>query len=388
MPYTIEPLISKNQAIPSFHELLVPVYKILSHTPLLEAKGDRPLQMNFEQQLKALIFFHLEEHSSGRHLLQALEEDDFAKSEIAPPDGIKRSSFSEAVNHRGLDQLLYVFTKLQSDAAQILPKEHARLGELISIDGSLIDAVLSMQWADYRNGSKKAKVHLGFDINHSIPSKIFLTDGKGDERPFVSKILSPGQTGIMDRYYQCHKNFDSWQTEGKHFVCRIKKSTNKTVIKNNPISHDGIVFYDAIVLLGTPGVSQTEKPVRLVGYRADGKKYWVATDRFDVTAEDIAHMYKLRWNIEIFFGWWKRHLKVYHLIARSPYGLMVQILAGLITYLLLAIYCHNNFNEKVSIKRVRELRFKIKNEACSFDFTTVTKDNFKEQRKNYAYAKT
>ncbi|MGR3302723.1 MAG: transposase, partial [Candidatus Scalindua sp.] len=98
--------------------------------------------------------------------------------------------------------------------------------------------------------------------------------------------------------------------------------------------------------------------------------------------------YKLRWNIEIFFGWWKRHLKIYHLIARSPYGLMVQILAGLITYLLLAIYCHNNFNEKVSIKRVRELRFKIKNEACRFDFTTVTKDNFKEQRKYYAYAKT
>ena len=149
-----------------------------------------------------------------------------------------------------------------------------------------------------------------------------------------------------------------------------------------------IVFYDAIVLLGTPDVSQTEKPVRLVGYRADGKKYWVATDRFDVTAEDIAHMYKLRGNIEIVFGWWKRHLKVYHLIARSPYGLMVQILAGLITYLLLAIYCHNNFNEKVSIKRVRELRFKIKNEACNFDFTTVTKDNFKEQRRNYAYAKT
>jgi len=99
-------------------------------------------------------------------------------------------------------------------------------------------------------------------------------------------------------------------------------------------------------------------------------------------------MYKLRWNIEIFFGWWKRHLNVYHLIARSPYGLMVQILAGLITYLLLAIYCHNNFKEKVSIKRVRELRFKIKNEAALFVFTTVTKHNFKEQSKNYAYAKT
>ena len=42
---------------------------------------------------------------------------------------------------------------------------------------------------------------------------------------------------------------------------------------------------------------------------------------------------------------------------------MVQILAGLITYLLLAIYCREQHNEKVSIKRVRELRIKIQNET-------------------------
>jgi len=394
MPYTIDPL-SKNQVIPSFHELLAPAYKILSHTPPLEAKGDRPLQMTFEHQFKALIFYHLEEYSSGSHLLQILENDDFAKSEIAPPEGIKKSSFSEAINHRGLEQLLYVFEKLQADAAHTLPKEYAHLGDLVSIDGSLIDAVLSMYWADYRDGSKKAKTHLGFDINHSIPSKIFLTDGKGDERPFVSKILSPGQTGIMDRYYQCHKDFDLWQTEGKHFVCRIKRKTHKTVIKTNTVRSDSIVFYDAIVLLGTPNVNQTEKPVRLVGYRVDGKTYWVATDRHDITAEEVTYIYKLRWNIEIFFGWWKRHLKVYHLIARSRYGLTVQLLAGLITYLLIAIYCHKNFNEKVSIKRVRELRIKIKNEvyninfsACKTDWQTSNKNKPKKQKKGYAYAKT
>ena len=387
MPYTIEPR-KKDQAIPSFHKLLIPAYRTLFHAPPLEAKGDRPLQMPFEHQLKALIFYHLEEYSSGSHLIQALEEDDFARKEIAPPDGIKKSSFFEAVNHRGLEQLLYIFEKLQADAAQTLPKEYAHLGNLVSIDGSLIDAVLSMHWADYRDGSKKAKVHLGFDINHSIPSKIFLTDGKGDERPFVSKILSPGQTGIMDRYYQCHRDFDLWQTEGKHFVCRIKKTTNKTVIETHPVSSGSLVFYDATVLLGTPHVNQTKKPVRLVGYRVDGKKYWVATDRYDITAEEVACIYKLRWDIEIFFGWWKRHLKVYHLIARSQYGLMVQILAGLITYLLIAIYCHNNFKEKVSIKRVRELRIKIKNEIRKFDFDPSTKNNFKEQRKIHAYAKT
>ena len=83
--------------------------------------------------------------------------------------------------------------------------------------------------------------------------------------------------------------------------------------------------------------------------------------------EQIALVYKLRWNIESFFAWWKRHLRVYHLIARTPYGVMVQMLGGLITYLLLAIYCHETHGEKVSIERVRELRIKIRNEAAMTD---------------------
>lgn len=95
------------------------------------------------------------------------------------------------------------------------------------------------------------------------------------------------------------------------------------------------VFFDTMVLLGTPNINQTKKPIHLVGYNIDGKSYWVATDRFDLLAEQVALIYKLRWDIESFFAWWKRHLNVYHLFARSKNGLMVQILSGLITYLLL-----------------------------------------------------
>lgn len=72
-----------------------------------------------------------------------------------------------------------------------------------------------MHWADYRKGSKKAKGHFGFDINHQIPTKVHLTDGNGPERPFVSVMLSKGQTGIMDRGYQSHKVFDLLQKEKK-----------------------------------------------------------------------------------------------------------------------------------------------------------------------------
>lgn len=60
---------------------------------------------------------------------------------------------------------------------------------------------------------------------------------------------------------------------------------------------------------------------------------------------------------------WKRHLKVYHPIARSEFGLMLQILAGLITYLLRAIDCQENYNEKISISPARELRIQMMNES-------------------------
>lgn len=82
-------------------------------------------------------------------------------------------------------------------------------------------------------------------------------------------------------------------------------------------------------------------------------------------------------------------MKVYHLIARSKYGLMVQILGGLITYLLMAIYCREQFNEEVSIKRVRELRSIILNELFNSqdEIDKIENQIFKEQYKP-SYAKT
>lgn len=380
--------IARKHALYSYKKFIKPLKKVLSNTPVLKSRGNKPLQMTFEDQLNGLIYFHLQEFKSGRHLMQVLEKDKFAREVIAPKDGIKKSSFFEAINSRGLKQLMYVFNELQTKASQVLPRKHTEYGDLVAIDGSLINAVLSMHWADYRDGSKKAKVHVGFDLNHSIPAKIFLTDGKSAERPYVEQILDPGQTGVIDRGYQSYKDFDKWQNEEKHFVCRIKGNAKKTVIKANEISKDSIVFYDAIVLLGTKGINQTEKEVRVVGYRIGSTNYWVATDRFDLSAEQIAAVFKLRWDIESFFSWWKRYLKVYHIIARSEYGLMVQMIAGLITYLLLAIYCHEQYNEKVSIKRVRELRINIQNESRNFYGDSLNSLGTSIQNNHHLYAKT
>lgn len=110
-----------------------------------------------------------------------------------------------------------------------------------------------MYWADYRKNDRKAKVHLAFDLNRSIPRKIYLTDGKAGERPFAMEILSHGQTGVMDRGYQCHKNFDLLQEQNKYFLCRIQDKTEITIIKETKVPPNTMFFFDALVLLGVKG---------------------------------------------------------------------------------------------------------------------------------------
>jgi hypothetical protein len=149
-----------------------------------------------------------------------------------------------------------------------------------------------------------------------------------------------------------------------YFICRLKASSRKTVLRTNATDPDSHIFDDAVVLLSTQDSNQTKREVRVIGYKVDSKSYWVATNRFELSAEQVVLIYKLRWTIESFFAWWKRHLKVYQLIARNPYGLLRQILAGLITSLLQAIYCHEEHGEIVSIKRVRELHNNICNETA------------------------
>jgi hypothetical protein len=67
---------------------------------------------------------------------------------------------------------------------------------------------------------------------------------------------------------------------------------------------------------------------------------------------------------------------------------MVQILAGLITYLLLAIHCHKNYQEKVSIRRVRQLRTAIENELRSMPDDDFDESNVKDQKLQFVDAKT
>ena len=62
-----------------FNKFIAPLLKILTKAPKLLPRGDRPLKMSFDEQLKALIHFHLQEHKSGRQLVEDINTNEFAK---------------------------------------------------------------------------------------------------------------------------------------------------------------------------------------------------------------------------------------------------------------------------------------------------------------------
>ncbi len=348
---------------PTFSMLMSPLETILTEITPLESTSNRCITFTFDYQLKSLIYYHTEEFTSAQALLEEMQaEDSFAHHNLVPETGLGESTFYEANASRGLTQMLEVFGKLVKKASKRSGVVHAQLGDLVAIDGSLIDATLSMIWADYRDSKNKAKVHLGFDLNRGIPRKLYLTEGKGGERPFVSCILESGQTGVMDRGYQDHSRFDEWIDEKKHFVARLKNNTNWEVLEKLPFDKNSKVFFFAKVQLGDEN-HRMQHPVYLVGFRVGKKTFWVATDRADLTPAEIAFIYSLRWEIEKLFSWWKRHLKVYHLISRDRHGMLLQLLSGLITYLLLVLYCYQLYGEKPSIRRLRELRRRIRKET-------------------------
>jgi len=342
--------------------LIAPLEAQLPYLPPLVSGSNRPLEFTFDFQVRALVYYHTETFTSAQDLLQAAHDDPVVNRLIVPATGLGESTFYEANATRGSQQMLALVDRLSKKVSRRLKVAHLALGELVALDGSLIEASLSMRWAEYSSSQRKAKAHVGFDLNQGRPRQLALTAGNGAERPFVSTFLAPGETGVVDRGYVDYHLFDTWIDEGKHFVARIRKNAQRELLEALPLPPNTNLFFFAKVRLGD-AAHRMKHPLLLLGFKNRGKVYWIVTDREELSAEQIAFIFALRWEIESFFAWWKKHLKVYHLLSRNAHGVLLQLLAGLVTYLLLLLYFQQRYGERPSLRRLRQLRRQIRREA-------------------------
>ena len=66
-----------------------------------------------------------------------------------------------------------------------------------------------------------------------------------------------------------------------------------------------------------------------------GKLLRIVTNDLDARAEEIADLYKQRWQIELFFRWVKQTLRIRHFIGVSENAVRIQIAIALIAFLIL-----------------------------------------------------
>ena len=100
--------------------------------------------------------------------------------------------------------------------------------------------------------------------------------------------------------------------------------------------------------------------------KEDGKILEFITNDMTGSAQEIADLYKQRWQIELFFKWIKQNLKVKTFIGRSENAVMIQVLVALITYLLLKLAQLGSYN-KITLQP----EFGIRNYTAIICFTSV-----------------
>ena len=78
--------------------------------------------------------------------------------------------------------------------------------------------------------------------------------------------------------------------------------------------------------------------MRLVWYKDEqGRNYKFITNNWDVTAEEVALVYKCRWSIETTFKKLKQNFQLTYFYSETENGIKTQVWCTLIAYLLLQV---------------------------------------------------
>ena len=239
---------------------------------------------------------------------------------------------------------------------------------LIAVDGTLLEALGRMVWALWHKNHQNAlKLHVHYDVLRGVPVCIDLTTGNGDEKESLGFNLESGRLYILDRGYRDYGLYTQITEKGSSFVARLAGNAKMEVLETRALTdadRKAGVLSDEIVCLGHEKTETRMPRVRVVHVhvknppsrnlkpkvaKVDGKTKIIrthqeefdallVTDRLDLSAEEIALLYRYRWQVELFFRWFKCVLGFRHLFAESPNGVLIQIYVALIAGLLVTLY--------------------------------------------------
>jgi transposase len=214
-----------------------------------------------------------------------------------------------------------------------------------AIDATVIDLCLSVfWWGKFRKHKAAVKLHTMLDVKTQIPTFIYITGGAVHEINALDVFpIESGSYYVMDKSYIDFGRLHNIHNAGAFFVTRAKENFTFVRLTSSIVDKSTGIKCDQVVRLKNQKVSLAYPEIirRLKYYDNEiDKEFVFITNNFEISALDVASLYKYRWTIELFFKWIKQHLKVQTFWGHSFNAVKTQVYIAVITYLLVAIVKH------------------------------------------------
>jgi hypothetical protein len=210
-----------------------------------------------------------------------------------------------------------------------------------ALDATTIDLCLSVfPWAPFRTAKAAVKLHTLLDLRGNIPSFIHISDGKWHEVNVLDMLIpEPGAFYVMDRGYLDFERLHTLHQAGSFFVIRAKSNLKFERRYSRPVDRATGVICDQIgTLTGFYSTQHYPDTLRRIRVKdAEGKTLVFLTNNTNLSAQNIAELYRCRWQIELFFKWVKQHLRIKSFFGTSENAVKSQIWIAVSVYVLVAI---------------------------------------------------
>jgi IS4 transposase len=229
----------------------------------------------------------------------------------------------------------------------MLPQAHRGLRRATADAVRLIDSTsirlssLSESWATFSADVFGAKAHVVYDPNADRPVYFAVTPANVNDITAAKAMpIEPGATYVYDLGYYDYGWWAVLDDAGCRFVTRLKKNTPFSAIEENRVPKNSNIVSDRIGHLPARLASSRKNPLQvplreICVIIESGKQLRIVTNDLDAPAEEIAELYKQRWQIELFFRWVKQTLRIRHFIGVSENAVRIQIAIALIAFLIL-----------------------------------------------------
>lgn len=205
------------------------------------------------------------------------------------------------------------------------------------IDSSTLPLNLgNHQWAEFRKTKSGVKLHLRLvfmEKGLSYPDQAVITNAKEHDRGQLEVLVDDQACMyVFDRGYLDYERFDRMTDDGYFFLSRLRKNAVVRIIETFSLPTNSKVLSDEMVVIGTTQNRAENMFRKLKIHDSKGNELTLLTNRFDLSADEIAEIYKSRWAIELFFKWMKQHLSIKEFYGNSEQAVYNPVHIATIVY--------------------------------------------------------